>query len=134
MTSNRNVALLHEANLCLLVRGEHDAVPEFFAPDYIAHIGGRALRGHTGVRRHLAVLRAAFPSLRVDVTILQTGRDRIAWQRTLRGIQKGDCQGFPASGRRVVWHDLLVSRFRGGRIVEDHAVSDLAEQLLRARR
>ena len=37
--------------------------------------------------------------------------------------------GIPASGQKVEWSDMLVTRFDGGKIVEEWAVSDLAGQL-----
>jgi predicted ester cyclase len=42
--------------------------------------------------------------------------------------------GFPATGRRVVWRDMIVSRFVDGVIAEDWVVTDLAERLLLARK
>jgi hypothetical protein len=33
-----------------------------------------------------------------------------------------------------MWRDMVTSRFEGGLIVEDWVISDLAEQLLRARK
>ncbi|MCL4865617.1 MAG: ester cyclase [Gemmatimonadales bacterium] len=42
--------------------------------------------------------------------------------------------GFPATGRPIVWRDMVTSRFVDGRIVEDWSISDLAERLLLARK
>ncbi|MBN2406043.1 MAG: ester cyclase [Coriobacteriia bacterium] len=47
-------------------------------------------------------------------------------------IHAGDYAGFPATGRRVVWRDMVTSRIEDGSIVEEWVVSDLAEQLPRA--
>lgn len=66
--------------------------------------------------------------------MLVEGEDRVAWQRTLRGTHQGPFRGFPASGRRIVWREMLTSAFRDGRIAEDWLVSDLAERLLLARK
>lgn len=60
--------------------------------------------------------------------------DRVAWQRTMRGRQTGPFQGFPATGRRIAWRDMVTSRLHDGRIAEEWAVSDLAERLLLARK
>jgi hypothetical protein len=43
-------------------------------------------------------------------------------------------QGFPATARKIVWRDMIVSRFADGRFLEEQVVTDLAERLLRARR
>jgi predicted ester cyclase len=78
--------------------------------------------------------RRAFPDLQVDVAILVEARDRVAWLRTLRGVQQGDFRGFPACGRQVVWREMFTSRFRDGLIAEDWVSTDLAERLLLARK
>jgi len=58
----------------------------------------------------------------------------VAWQRRLQGSHRGSFRGFPATGRRVVWRDMVVSRFRGGRIAEDWVITDVVERLLRSRK
>lgn len=125
---------IEAANAALLANGDVDAVDRFFAPDYVAHGTGRDMAGHGAVRRLVGMYRRAFPDLRVEVEILVKARDRVAWQRTIRATHKGDFKGFPATGRRIVWRDMVTSRFRDGLIAEDWVISDLAERLLRARR
>jgi predicted ester cyclase len=90
--------------------------------------------GHDGVRRFVRVIRRAFTDLRIEVEVLAKDRNRAAWQRTLTARHGGPFRGFPPTGRRIVWHDMLVSEFRDGLIAEEWAVSDLAERLLLARR
>ncbi len=122
------------ANERLIGHWQLDAIGEYFAADYVAHLTRRDMRGQAAVRRFLRELQRAFPRLRVEVEVLAVAKDRVAWQRTLRGVQKGDLQGFPATGRQIVWRDMIVSRLEGGLFTEDWVISDLAEQLLRARR
>ncbi len=130
-----SVSIIHTANSVLLANGNLDAVGTFFAPDYVAHLtAGGAVRGHRAIRGFLRSIRAAFADLEVDVEILVTGKGRVAWQRTLRGTHAADFKGFPASGRRIVWRDMVTSRFQDGRIAEDWVITDLAEQLLRQRK
>jgi len=78
--------------------------------------------------------RRAFHDLTVEVDILVEASDRVAWQRTIRATHAGDYAGFPATGLTVVWRDMVISRFEDGLVVEDWVISDLAEQLLRARK
>jgi steroid delta-isomerase-like uncharacterized protein len=133
---NRSLAsTIRAANSTLLAGGDLDAVGEFFAPDFVAHLTDRDLTGGPGaVRGFLATLRRAFPDLQVEVEVLVEGEDRVAWQRTLRATHQGDYKGFPATGRTIVWRDMVVSRFRDGLVAEDWAISDLAERLLLARK
>jgi predicted ester cyclase len=126
---------IEAANSALFVDGDLEAVGEFFARDYVTHLTDRDMTGgHAAVRRVLRLYRRAFTGLRVEVEILVKGRDRIAWQRTFRALHTGPFKGFPASGRRLVWRDMLTSRFRDGLIAEDWLITDLAERLLLARK
>lgn len=128
------VSRIEQANSTLIAGGEVGAIGEFFTADYVAHLTKGDRKGHAWVRRYLGMLQRAFPHLEVEVEVLLEGKDRVAWQRTLRGKHRGDFMGSPATGRLVVWRDLFTSRFRGARIAEDWVISDLAERLLLARK
>ena len=78
--------------------------------------------------------RRAFSELQVEVEVLVKAKDRVAWQRTVRATHKGNFKGFPATGRPIVWRDMVTSRFRDGLIAEDWVITDLAERLLLARK
>lgn len=126
---------IQEANAALIVRGEVAAIPHYFSPDYIAHLTGQDLAGgHEGVRSVVDACQRAFADLQVQVDILVESDDRIAWQRTIRGTQKGAFRGFPASGREIVWRDMVTSRFQDGLIAEEWVVTDMAERLLLSRK
>jgi len=128
-------ARIKAANSALIVNGNLEAVGEFFTSDYVAHVTDRDMEGgHDTIRRFLRVLRRAFPVIQIEVEVLVEGKDRVAWQRTLQGIQRGAFKGFPASGRRIVWRDMVTSRFRDSLIAEDWVITDLAERLLLARK
>ena len=55
--------------------------------------------------------------------------DKAAWLRTNRGTQRGAYMGVPASNRAIVWHDIIVTRYEGSKVVEEWGVSDLGEKL-----
>jgi predicted ester cyclase len=129
------VSTIQAANATLITHGELAAVGEFFTPDYVAHVTDQDMAGgHSAIRRFLRMLHRAFPNLQVEVEILVQGKDRLAWQRRLRGTHQGAYKGFPATGRKVVWRDMITSRFCDGRIAEDWVITDLPERLLLARR
>ncbi len=125
---------IRAANSALIAKGNLDAVGEFFTPDYVAHGTDQDIAGHRGIRRFLGMLQRAFPDVQIDVEILLEGKDRVAWQRKLRGTHEGDFKGFPACGRQIVWRDMVTSRFRDGLIAEEWVITDLAERLLLARK
>ena len=126
---------IRDANEALIAEGRVERIPDFFAEDYVAHLTDRDMTGgHEAVRRYLEMVRRAFPTVQVTVQVLMESDDRVAWQRTLEGVQEGAFAGFPASGRKIVWRDMVVSRFAGGRIAEEWVVTDLAERLLFSRK
>jgi predicted ester cyclase len=103
---------IEAANSALMVDGNIDAVGEFFTRDYVAHLTDQEMTsGHGAIRSVLGMYQRAFPDLQVEVEILVEGTDRVAWQRTLRGTHQGDFKGFPATGRPIVWRDMVTSRF-----------------------
>ena len=122
------------ANGELLEQGNAAAAAEYFVPGYVVHLTGQDLRGLQFVQGFVEQVRKAFHDLRVEVEVLASAGDRLAWQRTLRATHKTAFRGFPATGRKIVWRDMIVSRFEDGKIAEEWAVSDLAEHLLAARR
>ena len=127
-------ATIEAANRMLLVDGDLDAIGDFFTEDYVAHGTARELAGHGAVRKYLRELRRAFPALEVEVEILVRAKDRVAWQRRMSGLQCASFGGFPATGRRIAWRDMIVTRFRAGKIAEDWVITDVVEQLLRSRK
>jgi len=121
------------ANDELIVKGNAGAAAEYFAPDYVVHIGDQDRRGLHSIKTFLTQIRKSFDDLQVDVRILADDGTRVAWQRTLRATHKGAFRGFPATDRPITWHDMIVTRFEDGLIAEEWAVSDLAERMLEAR-
>ncbi len=123
------------ANETLLVEGDGQAAERFFQPGYVAHATAQDLKGGpAAVRSFVKTLRAAFTDLEVQVQVLVEAADRVAWYRTVSATHSGDFMGFPATGRPIVWRDMIVSRFEGDRIAEEWVVTDLAERLLLARK
>ncbi|MDA1277349.1 MAG: ester cyclase [Verrucomicrobia bacterium] len=133
---NRSLAKkIKAANSALISNGNLDALGEFFAPDYVAHLTDQDMKGgHDAILKVASMYRRAFPDTEVQVEILVEGKDRVAWQRTLRATHRGNFKGFPATGRPIVWRDMVTSRFHDGLIAEDWLITDLAERLLLGRK
>ena len=128
-------AKIQEANSVLIAEGKLNAISDYFAPTHVTHLTDQDMpMDHGAIRRILQMYRKAFSDLDVRVDILVESEDSVAWQRTFRGTHTGAFRGFPATGRPVVWRDMVTSRFRDGLIVEEWLVTDLAERLLLARK
>ena len=132
--STAHCSRIHLANLEVLAQGRRDAIAAHFTAGYVVHVSGQQFRGHGAVAGVVDALRRAVPALTVEVDILMESAERLAWMRTCSGMQTGAFKGFPASGKPLVWRDMVVSRFEGELIAEEWVVTDLAEQLLLARK
>jgi len=118
-----NDEIINNANL--------GVVSDVFASDYVVHAGGKHHGGLEFVTKFVKQLRKSIPDVRVvDVEVLLQSGDTVAWQRTFRGTHEASLKGIPASGRRVEWRDMMVSRFEGGKIAEEWAISELAGELM----
>ena len=135
-TISKSLSSIVQAAACsLFERGEVESIGEFFSQNYLVHLTNQDYSGgHKIVQAAIAQVRQAFPELQVEVKILVEGSDRVAWQRTLRGVQEGAYKGFPACNCQIMWRDMVVSRFEDGLIVEEWITTDLAEQLLLSRK
>lgn len=130
-----NTATIKAANSALIVNGNLDAVGDFFATNYVAHVTGQDFSGgHEVVKKIVRAYRRSFSEIEVEIEILVKAKNRIAWQRTLKAKHTGAFKGFPATGLQIVWRDMVTTEFRDGLISEDWVVTDLAEKLLLARK
>ena len=128
-------ATIESANETLIVSGKLEAIPNFFASDYIAHVTGQDLQGgHDVVKKVIQAYRRAFSNIEVDIEFLVKAKNRIAWHRTLTATHTGPFKGFPATNQSITWRDMVTTEFRDGLITEEWVVTDLAEKLLLARK
>ncbi len=130
-----NAAIIEAANATLIVNGNLDAISDFFADDYVAHVTGQDFSGgHEVVKKIVRAYQRAFSEIEVEIDILVKAKNRIAWQRTLKAQHTGPFKGFPATNRPICWRDMITTEFRNGLIAEEWVVTDLAEKLLLARK
>lgn len=126
---------IREANQVLLIDSHIESIDQYFSPNYVVHLTDQVLTGgHDIVRQFIILIQRAFTDLRIQVDILVKYRDRVSWQRTMHATHTGSYKGFPATGRSIVWRDMVTSRLEDGLIAEEWVISDLAERLLLARK
>jgi predicted ester cyclase len=102
---------------------ELESVGEVYHPQFVDHVNALEYHGLAGARKSVAVYLALFPDLRFVVDEQVSDGDRVVSRWTLTGTHRG---------RRVRVWGIVISRFEGGKIVEDWAASDtltLARQL-----
>ncbi len=115
----------------LIEKGNLESIDAAFAADYVAHAGEKKYSGHSFIKRFANQLRAAIPDVRVvEVKFLAQEVNTIVWQCTLSGTHEVEMQGIPASGKKVQWVEMVVTRFNKEKIVEEWVVSELMGELL----
>jgi steroid delta-isomerase-like uncharacterized protein len=110
----------------LFNQGRVELIDEILHPDYVNHSPGSPdlPRGRDGVRLVVAGLRRAFPDLRYTIEDLVVGEEAVAARTTLTGTHLGELFGLPATGRAVRVAQITIERFREGRIVAHHRLTD----------
>jgi predicted ester cyclase len=94
------------------------SLPDVYHPEFVDHVNALEYRGHEGARKSIALYLALFPDLRFQVDEQLTEGDRVASRWTMIGTHRG---------RPVKLTGIVISRFKDGRIIEDHAASDTLE-------
>ena len=68
--------------------------------------------------------RSAFPDLRFTIEDMIAEGDKVATCWRAAGTHQGELMGIAPTGKRVEVIGMIVSRFAGGKIVEDLEVMD----------
>jgi predicted ester cyclase len=96
-------------------RGDLDRARELYATDFLDHVNALEFRGKEGIARSVAMYRALFRDLRIDVVDQISEGDQVVSRWILQGTHRG---------RRVTLRGITISRFQDAQIAEDWTVSD----------
>ncbi len=105
-----------------LNRGDLSVVDEVASQEFVGHHYAETPElplGPEGARRFVYTMRAVFPDLHVTVHDMLDCGDRVITRWELRGTQRGQIMGLPATGRPVVVTGITIDRFVGNRVVEE---------------
>src|ERR671937_502342 len=91
------------------------SAPELYDARFVDHINGMTFEGLAGIRDSVGMYRAIFSDLRFEVDEQVSEGDRVASRWTFHGTYRG---------RKLTLQGITISRFAGGRIVEDTGYSD----------
>ncbi|MFD9094382.1 ester cyclase [Streptomyces collinus] len=109
-----------------VVTGNLDALDEIVAPGAIDHDPAPGQGpGPDGYKAMFGQLRGAFPDLNVQVEHLMATEDELAFAYVITGTHLGPLMGQPATGRKVSYRGMQISRFDSdGKLVERWGSSD----------
>jgi steroid delta-isomerase-like uncharacterized protein len=109
-----------------VITGNLDALDAIVAPDSIDHDPAPGqVSGPEGYKAMFGELRAAFPDLHVEVEHLVATDDELAFAYTITGTHLGPLMGQAATGKKVSYRGMQISRFDSdGKLVERWGSSD----------
>lgn len=111
-------------------QGNVDLAEEFYATEYVWHnVSGPDVHGSEGMKQHVAMVRSAFPDIRITADDMIAEGDKVVTRWTIVGTQTGEFIGIPPTGVQVMFTGILISRLAGGKIVEDWENSDVLGML-----
>lgn len=105
--------------------GNYDLFDKVVAPDCVDHDPGPGqVPGPKGYRALFTEMRAAFPDMKAELATMVADDDSIAFAYTFTGTHNGPLMGIAATGKKVKFRGLQISKFRDGKMVERWGSSD----------
>jgi len=105
-----------------------DSVADFYAEDYRRHDPNTpdVSAGPEGVREVAAVLRAAFPDVRLQIEDMLAEGDLVATRWTATSTHLGEFEGIAPTGKRLEVSGISITRFVNGKITDEWVSWDAA--------
>jgi predicted ester cyclase len=85
--------------------------------------------GAQALKRVWAVLLRAFPDIHVTVEDVIVEGDKLVCRNTVTGTLQGEYRGLQPTGKSVMYNEIFIVRFAGGRIAEIWGVVDVFSQM-----
>jgi steroid delta-isomerase-like uncharacterized protein len=110
--------------------GDMSRLEEYTHEDYVGHSPGFPdLYGAEDVREYLSEFRLAFPDLSYDIQDLVAEGDCVVVHFRWSGTHDGELLGIPPTGRRVSVEDMVLLRFKDGKVIEAYDIQDTLDML-----
>ena len=91
--------------------GQDSAIDRLLAPDALAHgLPGGSMRGPDSFRAVQRTFRGAFPDINIAVERTISEGDMVVAHCHVTGTHTGNALGFPATGRRVDFYGVTITR------------------------
>lgn len=102
-------------------QGRERVIQQLRSPDTVATglgEGGGESRGSAPFQAFYSNMRQAFPDLRIKIEDIISEGDKVVVRITAEGTHLGDGFGVGASGRRVIFGGIIITRIADGKIAE----------------
>lgn len=107
-------------------QGNLDVADEIYSVEYIwQNVSGPDVHGAQGMKEHVAIVRNAFPDIKITAEDMIAEGDKVVTRWTIVATNKGEFGGIPPSDVQVRFTGILISRIADGKIVEDWENSDV---------
>jgi len=122
----KNTAALRRFYDEVMVKGNLKVIDELVADNFVEHYlpDPKAPANKAGLTQTMAQFRTAFPDLQIVVEDIIAKGDKVWAYTTMRGTNKGEFMGMPATGKKIDVKGIDIIRFVNGKAVEHWAVSD----------
>lgn len=126
--------------------GDMKVFDELFDPAYVSHDVFMGNLDRERLKETIRGYRAAFPDLKMKIEEIHCDGDDVTVRFTGTGTHEGQLGGLAPTHKKVVVPGITLAKFRGDKVIEDHAMwaslkwlQDLGvvppnEQLLRTRK
>ena len=121
-------AALEEQNTALVKRmyeawekGDFEAFKEWVAPQYLWYVPSinKEPLSREETIEFGKMLRKAFPDFSYSIEELMAVEDRVISLFIFKGTHEGEFQGIPATGNKIEFSGVMITRIESGKIVED---------------
>jgi steroid delta-isomerase-like uncharacterized protein len=125
MSTEENKARYRRFYEEFLSNGNLAVVDEVVDPDVVSHSPFPDQEpGAVGLKKAIKHFRQAFPDLHAKAEDIIAEGDKVVGRFTVTATQHGEFMGIPASGNTITYEEIVIVRFKDGKIVEHWAVAD----------
>jgi steroid delta-isomerase-like uncharacterized protein len=103
-------------------QGDMTVIDECVANDYVFRDPmAPGVRGPEGLKQLIMVYRTGYPDLVFTLEDQLTDGDKVINRWSCVGTHEGELMGIPATGKRTTTSGISITRFEGGKAVEEWA-------------
>ena len=106
--------------------GSLDFVDKWLTDDFQSRLNSQEPMDREGYKQFMAAALSGFAEMRHEIQYTMAEGDKVALGITLHLTHTGEFLGVPAMGKKAAVEEIIVIRFRDGKIAEEWGVFDLA--------